>query len=314
VSADVSIQTLEMGSDGGDRQAEPQRDLFIGEATRDQDHDLALPRTEVAPRRWGVPARGHIRNPVNPTLSLSPARLPTGIPLVPVTSKDVAFESGSITLRGYLALPDGVAAHPGVVVIHEAFGLNEHFRNIARRFAAEGYAALAVDLFSDRNRAVCMARFLIGNLRGTQPFGVADLGSALEYLGRQPEVDGARIGAIGFCLGGSFAIAWARHDGRLRAVAPFYGTNPRPIGAIRRMCPVVGSYPGKDFTARSARRLDAQLERIGVIRDIKIYPGTRHSFFNDQGRTYDPAASTDAWQRTLRFFAEHVASVEGEKN
>ena len=78
--------------------------------------------------------------------------------------------------------------------------------------------------------------------------------------------------------------------------------------AIRRMCPVVGSYPGKDFTARSGRRLDGRLARLGVARDIKVYPGARHSFFNDTGRSYDADAAADAWRRTLDFFAEHVQS------
>ena len=74
------------------------------------------------------------------------------------------------------------------------------------------------------------------------------------------------------------------------------------------MCPVVGSYPGKDFTARSGRKLDAQLDLLDVPHDIKIYPSARHSFFNDQGRSYNEPAARDAWRRTLDFFAEHVRS------
>jgi carboxymethylenebutenolidase len=72
------------------------------------------------------------------------------------------------------------------------------------------------------------------------------------------------------------------------------------------MCPVVGSYPGKDLTARSGRKLDRHLASLGVARDIKVYPGARHSFFNDTGKAYDAGAAADAWQRTLDFFAEHV--------
>jgi carboxymethylenebutenolidase len=192
------------------------------------------------------------------------------------------------------------------VVIHELFGLNENIRDIARRFAAEGYAALAVDLFTDRNRAVCMARFMGSMLAGREPSAINDLVASMDYLVAMPEVDADRVGAIGFCMGGGFAIAWGRRDRRLRAIAPFYGTNPRPIQAVRRMCPVVGSYPGKDFTARSGRKLDSHLAGLGVARDIKVYPGARHSFFNDTGKAYDADAATDAWQRTLAFFAEHV--------
>jgi carboxymethylenebutenolidase len=180
-----------------------------------------------------------------------------------------------------------------VVVSHEVHGPNDNIRDIARRFAAEGYAALAVDLFADRNRMVCMARLMGGMITGREPFGVTDLMATADFLVAQPEIDRDRVGAIGFCMGGGFAIAWARRDQRLRTIAPFYGTNPRPIQAVRRLCPVVGSYPGRDFSARSGRKLNAHLERLGVAHDIKIYPGARHSFFNDQGSAYDAAASTN---------------------
>jgi len=221
---------------------------------------------------------------------------------------DVTFPSRSTSLHGYLALPDAAGPHPGVVVIHEAYGLNDNIRDITGRFATEGYAALAVDLFAGRSRAVCMARMFGSMMNGRDPYTLPDLAAALDHLTAQPQVDPGRVGAIGFCMGGGLAIAWARREPRLRAIAPFYGTNPRPLEAVRRMCPVVGSYPGKDFTARSGRKLDAHLTHIGVEHDIKVYPGARHSFFNDQGRAFDASASADAWRRTLDFFAEHVRS------
>lgn len=221
-------------------------------------------------------------------------------------ARAIAFPTPTSHLDGYFVVPDGEGPHPAVVVIHEAFGLNDNIRDISRRFAAEGYAALAVDLFTGRSRALCMARLMGGLITGREPSAIPELVAALDYLMAQPEVDPERIGAIGFCMGGGFAIAWARRDERLRAIAPFYGTNPRPLEAVRRMCPVVGSYPGKDFTARSGRKLDAQLARLGVERDMKIYPNARHSFFNDRGRAYNEPAATDAWQRTLAFFGDHV--------
>jgi carboxymethylenebutenolidase len=205
-------------------------------------------------------------------------------------------------------MPGRDGPHPGVVVIHEAYGLNDNIRDIARRFAGEGYATLAVDLFTGHSRALCMAGLMSSLLTGREPASIADLTAAMDYLVAQPEVDPDRAGAIGFCMGGGFAIAWGRRDRRLRAIAPFYATNSRPLEAVRRMCPVVGSYPGKDFTARSGRKLDRRLAQLGVARDIKVYPGTRHSFFNDTGRTYDADAAEDAWRRTLEFFAEHVQS------
>ena len=227
---------------------------------------------------------------------------------MPTTTQTVSFQGERDRLEGYIARPGGDGPFPGVVIIHEAFGLNENMQDIARRFADEGYFAFAVDLFAGRNRAVCMARFMGGMLRRTPDrFGIGDLKAALSVLDEQPSVDGERVGAIGFCMGGGFAVAWACTDDRLKAIAPFYGVNPRPLSAVSRSCPVVGSYPEKDFTARSGRKLDAELERQGVPHDIKVYEGARHSFFNDRGRNYDPGASEDAWRRTLAFLDEHVA-------
>jgi carboxymethylenebutenolidase len=212
---------------------------------------------------------------------------------------------------GYLAAPEGEGPYPAVVVIHEAYGLNANIKDIARRLAAEGYVALAVDLFSGRNRAVCMSRFMAGLLVGSvNRFGIDDLKAALTFLAKAPNVDAQRLGAIGFCMGGSFAIAWACTDSRLKAIAPFYAANPRPLEeAVKRLCPVVGSYPERDFSAGSARKLEQALDRAGVAHDIKVYPGARHSFFNDQGRAYDAAASGDAWARVLAFFAERLGAA-----
>jgi len=208
---------------------------------------------------------------------------------------------------GFLALPDGSGPHPGVVVIHEAYGLNENIKDITRRFADAGYAGLAVDLFADRIRALCMARYMAGLLMGSvNRYGIDDLKSALTFLAKLPEVDAQRMGAIGFCMGGGFAIAWACTDSRLKAIAPFYATNPRPLGVAKRLCPVVGSYPENDFTARAGRTLDRTLAESNIKHDIKIYPDTGHSFFNESGRAFNQDAADDAWRRVVTFFGEQL--------
>jgi carboxymethylenebutenolidase len=212
----------------------------------------------------------------------------------------------------YLALPVGPGPHPGLVIVHEAAGLNDNIRDICRRFAAQGYAALGVDLFGSRNRAVCMARMFAGAMAGNlDHYGVPELKTALGQLAAHPAVDAARIGAVGFCLGGSIVLTWACTDERLAAIAPYYGTAPRPRRAIDRMCPVVGSWPGRDITTRSAAVLEDRLTAVGIPHDVKVYPGAKHAFFNDQWRSYHPAAAADSWQRVLAFFAEHVQGDRG---
>jgi carboxymethylenebutenolidase len=140
-------------------------------------------------------------------------------------------------------------------------------------------------------------------------YGVPALKAALGRLAAHPEVDAARVGAAGFCLGGSIVLTWACTDSRLAAIAPFYGAAPKPREAIRRMCPVVGAWPGKDFTTKAAGILETELTAAGIAHDLKIYPGAKHAFFNDQWRTYHPEAAADSWRRVLAFFAEHVGQI-----
>jgi carboxymethylenebutenolidase len=217
------------------------------------------------------------------------------------------FQSENRQREGYLARPEGEGPFPGVVIIHEAFGLNENIKDIARRFANEGYVALAVDLFAGRNHAVCMVRFLGAWLfNSLDNSAIHDLKASLTFLSEQSGVDESRLGAVGFCMGGGFAVCWACTDDRLKAIAPYYGTNPWPLKAVARLCPVVGSYPGNDLTASSGRRLDVELDRYNLPHDIKIYPGAKHSFFNDTIRNYHESAAQDSWGRVLAFFGEHL--------
>ncbi len=221
--------------------------------------------------------------------------------------RSLTFPSGNETLNAYYACPEGTGPFPGVVVIHEVFGLTENIKDITQRLADAGFAALAVDLFTGRNRVVCMVRFLADLfLNSLDHGGIHDLKAALTFLAAQPEVNAEKLGAIGFCLGGGFAIAWACTDERLNVIAPYYGGNPRPLEAVARSCPVVGSYPSRDFTAKSGRNLDAALSQYGIPHDIKVYDGATHSFFNDRGRAYDAAAAADSWQRVQSFFQTYL--------
>ena len=220
-------------------------------------------------------------------------------------------EKNGRTFNGYLAMPQNARNVPGVLVLHEAYGVNENIRDITERFAREGYAALAADLLSDGNRAVCLFRAFYGLLAVPLNNGTArNVRAAFAYLQTLDSVDAKRVGAIGFCMGGSYAIQLACLDNRVRAISVASAQNPKPQDALARACPLVGSYAEKDFTTNAGRQLDALLDGYNIPHDIKIYPNGIHSLFNDRAKNYDPQVAADAWQRTLKFFEQHMAVTQ----
>jgi len=210
-------------------------------------------------------------------------------------------------MDSFFAKPDGAGPFPGLIVIHEIFGLNDNIRQISQQFAEQGYAVLAVDLFSNRNRAICMMQIFYGMM--FKPLNnpmLADLNSAFNFLKQMQGVDADRMGAVGFCMGGAYALQMAVTVNGMKAASVFYGANPKPLEAVALACPIVGSYPDKDFTTRAARDLEASLVNYNIPHDIKIYENTQHSFYSQQRTPFEVEASRDAWQRMLKFFGEHL--------
>ena len=232
----------------------------------------------------------------------------------------VALSDGA-ALRVELLLPDGRGPHPGVVVLHESFGLNDDIRRIAGRFAAAGYAALAPSLFSHGPRIVCLARTMTDLARGRIDREIADVLAARAALAARPEVDGERIAVAGFCLGGGFALIAATRPG-FKAAAVNYGEVPKQRSKLDGACPVVGSFGSRDrmFGANMAERLESHLSELGVPHDVRIYDGAGHSFFSRHEGWQaaiarfptpmrvgpDESAAEDGWRRMLAFFDEHV--------
>lgn len=234
---------------------------------------------------------------------------------------------GGGALDGALALPerrsptsDIASAFPGVVVLHELFGLNDDIRRIADRFASEGYAAVVPDLYSHGNRALCLSRVLAAGASGAAMTAtLADIEAARSFLAGHDAVDGDRLAVAGFCLGGGFALlAGAR--GGLRASAVHYGSVPKDRAAIEDTCPVVASYGRLDRSfLPHAERLEQHLAAIGVPSDVRVYDGVGHSFLSyDNGPSwlarlpsplhpgYAETEAEHAWARLLTFFGEHV--------
>ena len=210
-------------------------------------------------------------------------------------------------MESLFVMPEGTGPFPGVVVIHEIYGLNDNIRGIATRFAEQGYAALAVDLFSNRNRAMCMMQIVHGMLiRPLKNATLADLQSTFDFLQKQTGVDSKRVGVVGFCMGGGYALQLAVTEKGMKAASSFYGAVPKPLEAFVESCPIMGSYPVKDFSAQGARELDAALEKNNIPHDIKFYENTMHSFFNHPRTPIEEQAAADAWQRMLTFFETHL--------
>ena len=229
-----------------------------------------------------------------------------------VAIRNVEFQSDGFTVKGFLAQPAAARGLlPAVVVIQEWWGVNDHLKDIAQRFAREGYVALAPDLYSRQGSKVTKdaqeaARLMEGL---SSQVGLRDLNTAVNYLKAQPFVERTRIGTVGFCMGGTFALTLATHNSDIKASVPFYGKVP-PIETLDYLlCPILYHYGAKDgwVTKQEVDRLREGLEKFGKPGEVYSYPEAGHAFFNDtRPDAYRAADATLAWQRTLGFLAEHL--------
>jgi carboxymethylenebutenolidase len=229
-----------------------------------------------------------------------------------ISSSSVEFLGGNSARPtiGYLSEPSDSRRYPGIIIIHEIFGLVDHIKNIADRFAMEGYAALAVDLFEGKTVSKLEeGRDLMGKF--TQEKILGDLNGAFNQIKKLNSVSPKRIGSIGFCMGGGLSLLFACHHKELAAAVVFYGRNPTPIDQVKNLsCPVLANYAGADMSISPSdiQLLKENMTNFGKKFDYKIYPGAPHGFFNDTMSRYVPDAAKDAWKRTLNFFNENLKS------
>jgi carboxymethylenebutenolidase len=185
---------------------------------------------------------------------------------------------GSQQLRGYLATPNGSGPWPGVVVVHEAWGLDEVMQRQADRLASMGYLALAPDLYSDGGVLRCVVRVMRALAAQDGP-AVADLDFTRDWLLSREDTT-EKVGVIGFCMGGGFALVSATRG--YDVVCDNYGQLPKGK-SFAGAAPIVASYGGRDLTLKGmADKLDGTLTADGVPHDVKEYPNAGHSFLNDR--------------------------------
>jgi carboxymethylenebutenolidase len=222
----------------------------------------------------------------------------------PITASDARFTSGGKTAGGYLARPVGITSPPALVLIHEWWGLNDHIKDIADRYARAGFAAAAVDLYQGAvTKDAGEAARLMSGLDADR--ALDDLRTTVDFL----RAEGAPgVGVTGFCMGGVYTLLTACTTPVDAAVA-FYGI-PDDLSVIQNLsCPLlfIGGERDQWITVEKMKRLEAALKQHGKEAEVRIYDGADHAFFNDtRPDVYSAADAADAWQRAVDFFSRHL--------
>jgi carboxymethylenebutenolidase len=238
-----------------------------------------------------------------------------------MTVADISIRVDDRTFPGYLAEPQGPAGQrPGVVVIHEIFGINDDIRHKADEMAAHGYLAVAPDLYQGKSWPGCVRQAITQVRSGSGPaFEVLDATRAM--LAERPDCTG-KVGVIGFCLGGGFALLCAPRPG-FAAAAVNYGDVPKDAeGALAGSCPIVGSFGARDqMGTKPPERLQRALVVLDVKHDVKVYPNSGHRFMSKASGagavfakilrlSYNEDDAADAWRRIYAFFDAELGGTQ----
>jgi carboxymethylenebutenolidase len=237
-----------------------------------------------------------------------------------ISTTTIRLRTGEGEMKCHQAQPRGQGKFPAVMVIMEAFGLNDHIKDVTERVAAEGYVAIAPDLYYRESPNVVgydqiqEAIALMQRLDAEKV--VADLGGVITHLKTQTFVNSDRIGVTGFCMGGTIAFAAAcKFPTDIKAAVPFYGGNiaddspTAPLNAADSLrAPVLCFFGEKDpyILPSQVKKIEDRLRALGKVFEVKIYAGADHGFFCDERASYHPEAARDAWEKTTAWFAKYL--------
>ena len=232
-----------------------------------------------------------------------------------LASGPVQFPGPAGTIFGYQTRPKAAGKYPGIVVIHENRGINDHIRDVARRFAKEGYVALAPDFLSrgGGTEKVNPKGEGLAKMRELAPLKAVmeDGDAALAYLRTLAVVRGDRLGIVGFCWGGEMTFSVSTYARGLRAAVVYYGRSPNPLDLVEKIeAPILAHYGGEDKPINDGiPATEAAMQKYNKSYTYKIYPGAKHAFNNDvTPDRYHPEAAKEAWGKTLEFFKKNLQS------
>ena len=227
----------------------------------------------------------------------------------PVKTETVTYPSGGEAVSAYLAIPDSAGPHPALVVIQEWWGLNDWIKEQARKFAEQGYIALAPDLY--RGKVADDPNLAHELMRGLpQDRAVRDLKAAFDYLASRPDVRHDKIGSVGWCMGGGFSLLLAVNEPGLAACVVNYGSMPTDKEEIERIqAPVLGNFGADDrgIPPSAVEEFEGTMKAAHKSIDVKEYDGAGHAFENPNNKLgYREAAANDAWARTIAFLNRNL--------
>ena len=208
--------------------------------------------------------------------------------------------------NGYLAKPTESGQYPGIIMIHEWWGLNDNVRDMADKLASHGYVVFAVDLYDGQVATTAdEARQLRSSFE--DKYWVENMNVAVQYIQEQHSPE--KIGSIGWCFGGGQSLNLALNNNDMDATVIYYGslvTEPQTLSVID--WPILGIFAELDqgIPPAQVNEFESALNEVGITNDIHIYPGVNHAFANPSGERYAPEASMDAWQKTIEFFETNL--------